>query len=123
MNETDRLREINMQLQRKHGNLKYTVSEWNTKVLKDITVLKLDNTKFESEINTCKNMSNTIERELTIFSNSVSATAFQNITMLQEEVTLLKSQMTKANSKIQYLSSNANSRSQDVLALLNQSNL
>lgn len=119
-NETDILRESNMHLQSDLGNLKYTVSELNktlTQVLKDSTVLKLDNMNLESKMNT-------IQRELTIFSNSVSATAFQIITMLQGDVILLKSQMTNANSKIQYRnlinSSNANSRSQDFLALFNQ---
>lgn len=50
-NETDILRESNMHLQSDLGNLKYTVSELNktlTQVLKDSTVLKLDNMNLES---------------------------------------------------------------------------
>lgn len=124
-NETERLRESNMQWQSAYGNLKHTISEMNktlTQMVKDNSVLKLDNTNLESKINMCQNKTNKVERELTIFSNFVSASELQNITMLQGDVILLKSQMTNANSKIQYLSSNANSRSQDFLALLNQTN-
>lgn len=88
----------------------------------DNSVLKRQNVLLNQQIADISNVTFALKGELNIFKHSSTGSDILNFTTLHSDVNMMNSQMKVINSEMGRLSSNANARGQDFIALLHQMN-